>query len=151
MLLPPRHVPEALRQAIVAAFPDLAGADFSVAGLGWHSLAVEADGRLIFKFPQGAEAEQALLREARLMGAVRPFVTMPIPDMSIHRGPPLFSWHGKLPGRTLEQPAYASLGEKARNRLADDIATFFSQLHVIPPKVMHDAPAKHSIGAAYSS
>jgi aminoglycoside phosphotransferase (APT) family kinase protein len=134
-------VPEDCRHAILAAYPHLAGSVFSVAGKGWHSLAVEAGG-LIFKFPEGEEAESALLREAKLLAAVRPLVTMPVPDMTVHPGPPLFSKHGKLPGRTLEPSDYPSLDDAARERLADDLALFFAGLHAIDPSVMRAAGAE---------
>ncbi|MBZ9865620.1 aminoglycoside phosphotransferase family protein [Mesorhizobium sp. CA15] len=130
------------RHAIIAAHPHLAGATFAIAGRGWHSLAVEVDGRLIFKFPQGEVAEAALLREARLLGAVRPFVMTPVPDMTIHSGPPLFSMHGKLSGRTLEPADYAKLGDTARARLAEDLALFFAELHAIDSSVMRAAGAE---------
>lgn len=135
-------MPAEFRRAIIAAHPQLAGSAFSVAGRGWHSLAVDVDDRTIFKFPEGDEAESALLREARLLAAVRPLVTMPVPDMKIHRGPPLFSMHGKLPGRTLEPSEYAGLSEAARARLADDLALFFAELHSISPAVMRAAGAE---------
>ncbi|WP_210240424.1 phosphotransferase family protein [Mesorhizobium comanense] len=135
-------MPPECRHAIIAAHPHLAGAKFAVAGRGWHSLAVEVDGRHIFKFPEGEEAEAALLREARLLGAARPFVRTPVPDMTIHSGPPLFSMHGKLPGRTLEPADYAKLNDTARARLADDLALFFAELHAIAPSVMRAAGAE---------
>ncbi len=132
-------MPEEFRRAIIAANPHLAGSAFSVAGRGWHSLAVDVDGRHIFKFPEGAEAESALLREARLLAAVRPLVTMPVPDMTIHASPPLFSNHGKLPGRPLEPGEYAGLDEAARARLAGDLGLFFAELHAIGPAAMQAA------------
>ncbi len=56
-----------MRRAILSAYPELADAAFSVAGKGWHSLAIDAGGRLIFKFPEGGEAEAALRREVLLL------------------------------------------------------------------------------------
>jgi aminoglycoside phosphotransferase (APT) family kinase protein len=138
----PLHVPEPIRQAVVAAYPELARSTFSVAGRGWHSLAVEVDGAWICKFPQGEEAEQALRREVRLLDAVRPLLTMPVPDMTIHPGPPLFSMHRTLHGQDLERPGYARLDEVARNRLAGDLARFFAELHAVPLSRMRDAGAE---------
>ncbi len=140
-LAAPAEVPEPIRQAIVAARPEFARSTFSVAGRGWHSLAVEVDGAWICKFPQGEEAEQALRREARLLEVVRPLLTMPVPDMTIHPGPPLFSMHRTLHGRDLERPGYARLDEDARNWLAADLARFFAQLHAVPLPRMRDAGA----------
>jgi aminoglycoside phosphotransferase (APT) family kinase protein len=114
---------------------------FTVAGRGWHSIAVDVGGRFIAKFPEGAEAEEALRREASLLSAVRPRLTMAVPDMTIHEGPPLFSLHGKLPGGTLDGEGYARLDEEARRRLADDVALFLAELHAIEPAVMREAGA----------
>jgi aminoglycoside phosphotransferase (APT) family kinase protein len=114
---------------------------FTVAGRGWHSLAVDVGGRFIAKFPEGQEAEEALRREAALLAVVRPRLTMAVPDMTIHEGPPFFSLHGKLPGETLERDGYAQLDEDARRRLAGDIALFLAELHAIDPAVMRAAGA----------
>ena len=114
---------------------------FTVAGRGWHSLAVDIGGRFIAKFPDGGEAEEALKREASLLAAVRPQLTLPVPDMTIHDGPPLFSLHGKLPGKTLDSDGYAKLDGQARRRLAEDIALFLAELHAIDPAIMHKAGA----------
>lgn len=130
-----------MRRAIIEVHPALAGSDFAVAGKGWHSLAVEVDGRLIFKFPDGEEAEAALRREARLLAAVRPHLTLPVPRMALHTAPRLFSEHEKLPGGTLERAGYLRLRDAAKGRLAEDVATFLAELHAIDPAGMRDAGA----------
>lgn len=130
-----------MRRAILSAYPELADATFSVAGKGWHSLAVDAGGRLIFKFPEGGEAEAALRREVLLLAAAGPHLTLPVPRMTLHEGPPLFSAHDKLPGGTLERDAYRRLPDAAKDRLADDLAIFFAELHALDPAVMRDAGA----------
>ena len=130
-----------MRRAILSAHPELAGAAFSIAGKGWHSLAVEVGGDLIFKFPEGEEAEAALRREASLLAAARPYLTMPVPRMRLHEGPRLFSEHSKLPGTTLLAAGYARLGEAARERLAGDLALFFAELHALDPAAMKAAGA----------
>ena len=131
-----------MRRAILSTYPDLADAAFAVAGKGWHSLAVAVGGRLIFKFPEGGEAEAALRREARLLAAARPHLTMPVPRMRLHEGPLLFSVHEMLPGRTLERDAYRRLGEAAKARLAEDLALFFAELHALDLRPMREAGAQ---------
>lgn len=110
-------------------------------GRGWHSVAIDIGGQFIAKFPAGSEAEEALRREARLLGAARPFLTTPVPDMTLHEGPPLFSLHAKLPGRPLERADYARLDEHDRDRLAHDLVRFLVELHAIDPAVMREAGA----------
>jgi hypothetical protein len=105
---------------MLAAHPSFSGMGFTVAGRGWHSLAVDVGNRFIAKFPEGREAEEALRREASLLAAARLRLSMAVPDMTIHEGPPLFSLHGKLPGETLDRDNYARLDQEARDRLAED-------------------------------
>ena len=70
---------------------------------GWHAQAVEADDRLVFKFPKGPAAEAALRREAGLLRALRGAVTLPVPELTLH-GPPLFSRHRQDPRRPAGRP-----------------------------------------------
>ncbi|MCO5148331.1 MAG: aminoglycoside phosphotransferase family protein, partial [Aquamicrobium sp.] len=80
-------------------------------------------------------------REARLLAAVAPHLALPVPRMTLHEGPPLFSAHAKLPGETLLPDGYRRLGVAARDRLADDLALFFAQLHAFDPAEMLAAGA----------
>ena len=61
-----------LRDIIVADHPETSGGRFSLLTEGWDSVAVDLDDRLIFKFPREARAEEALMREARLLEVIRP-------------------------------------------------------------------------------
>ena len=130
-----------LRATIVASFPELRSARFDLHTIGWDSVAVDVDDRLIFKFPRHAEAEARLKTEAGLLAAVRLKVTMALPDQTIHAGPPLFSCHAKLKGEHLLAAHYEQLSAKARERLAADVALFFSELHALDHAAMTDAGA----------
>lgn len=132
---------KAARATIVARFPELAGSTFTPLMAGWDSVAIDVDGRLIFKFPRHAAAERALVAEARLLAAIRPVVTMAVRDLSIHPGPPLFSRHVKLPGEHLLTREYRSLPDAARQRLAADVALFYAELHGLDPRAMSAAGA----------
>lgn len=117
------------RAAITAAFPELATSRFELATAGWDSVAVDVDDRLIFKFPRHAVAEKALLREAQLLAVIRPQISMPVPDLRIVRGPPLFSVHEKLKGVHLVTADYDRLPEVARQRLGERLGRFYAELH----------------------
>ena len=121
-----------LRSAIVRVFPDLAASVFTPQLRGWDSFAIDVDERLIFKFPRHEAARERLVREAALLGVIHPGVALPTPDMSLHDGPPLFSRHCKLQGGHLEPQVYAGLSEPARDRLADNLAAFYAELHALP-------------------
>lgn len=124
---------DTLRGHIVAACPDLADSAFTLLGLGWDSLAVDVDDRLIFKFPRHAAAAARLAREVAVLAIVRPAVTLPVPAPVLHRGPPMFTRHDKLPGEHLLTAGYRTLPDAARDRLAADLAAFYAQLHRIDP------------------
>ncbi|OBZ92015.1 aminoglycoside resistance protein [Pararhizobium polonicum] len=117
------------RDAITAAFPGLSTAPFTLATAGWDSVAVDVDDRLIFKFPRHITAEKALLREAQLLSVIRPQVSIPVPDLRIHAGPPLFSIHEKLKGAHLVAGDYGRLPEDARQRLGEMLGRFYAELH----------------------
>lgn len=138
----PADVPPDIRAALVGAFPQFERARISVAGRGWHSLAIDIDDRFIAKFPQGPEAESALRREAGLLAAVRPHLTLPVPDMRlVEDGPLLFSLHEKLGGEILLRSHYELLPATAQDRLAVILARFFAELHAIDPGSMRAAGA----------
>ena len=117
------------RTAITDAFPELSDAECRLLTMGWHSVALDVDDRLIFKFPRHEPAEKALLKEARLLAVVRRSVTMPVPELTTHPGPPLFSRHPKLAGDHLVTAQYEELPEAARQRLAAQMALFYAELH----------------------
>ncbi|MFK0857086.1 aminoglycoside phosphotransferase family protein [Pseudomonas aeruginosa] len=120
----------------MAACPELADATFAILASGWHSTAVEVGGRWVFKFPRGAEAEAALLREAAVLRLVRPAVSLPVPAPQVFAGPPLFSRHEKLPGGYLLGEDYRRLDEPARQAVGDALGRFYAELHRLPPARM---------------
>jgi len=132
---------DACRAAILRAFPDLAASRFRILAESWDSTAVEAEGRLIFKFPRHDAAAQRLRKEAALLRLVRPAVSLPVPDLALVEGPPLFSRHAKIPGEHLLAEHYAGLPDDARRRLAEDLARFHAGLHRLDPGRMAAAGA----------
>lgn len=119
-----------MRRAVAAAYPALADADFQMLTAGWDSVALDGGG-WIFKFPREEKAAGALVREATLLDLVRPAVTMRVPAMVIHEGPPLFSAHAKLEGEHLYAGQYERLNEAQRDALAEQMARFFAELHAM--------------------
>lgn len=133
--------PQVLQAVIVKAFPDLSTHAFTPQTRGWDSVAIDVDDRLIFKFPRHEAARGRLVREAALLAIIHPAVTLPVPNMTLHDGPPLFSRHDKLRGGYLEPSRYAELTEPARDRLAQDLALFYAQLHALPAAALEAAGA----------
>jgi aminoglycoside phosphotransferase (APT) family kinase protein len=120
-----------LRNVIVAAFPDLADQSFALATRGWDSIAVDVGDRLIFKFPRHEAAAARLRKEARLLAATRPRLSMPVPEMTLFEGPPLFSRHPKLAGEHLTSAVYATVSQTGRARVASQLARFYAELHAL--------------------
>lgn len=133
--------PEPCRSAIISAFPDLAQAALRTLTMGWDSLAIEADGRLIFKFPRSLEAERALRREASLLAVIRPHTSLPVPDLTLIEAPVLFSRHMKIPGEHLVAAQYRRLSPTARERLAENLARLHAELHALDAGAMRKAGA----------
>lgn len=132
---------ETLRGVITGSFPELSDAAFTLLTAGWDCVAVDVDDRLIFKFPRHEAAEKALVTEASLLAVIRPAVTMPIPDLTLHPGSPLFSRHVKLKGEHLLTRHYERLPVDSRRRLAAEMALFFAELHALDAGVMEAAGA----------
>ena len=126
----------ALQAIVIAAYPELKGSRFEPHRQGWDSVALDVDDRLIFKFPRHAEAEAALVREARLLAVIRPSVTQRVPALMLHAGPPVFSRPDQIPGAHRQPEDYAHLTGAARAQLAADMARFFAELHAVDRHVV---------------
>lgn len=132
---------EHLKAIIISCFPELVHASFTLLTTGWDSLAVDVDDRLIFKFPRGEEAADALRRESPMLRVIRPRVHLPVPDLVVFETPEVFSTHIKLRGNHLVTTQYEVLSNTAKQRLAEDIARFYAELHALDPALMQSAGA----------
>ncbi len=121
----------AFREAIASVRPDLADVQLRPLTQGWDSLAIEAAG-WIFKFPRTEAAGGRLRRECRLLALLRRRVEIPLPEMTLHEAPVLFSEHRMIPGDKMETPQYAALGENIRQAMAERMASFYVALHAVP-------------------
>ncbi len=129
------------QQAILAKYPELKGSVFTAVDVGWDSLAIDADDELIFKFPKNPEAEARLRKEVRFLEIIRPAVSIPVPEMKLHDGPPVFSAHHKLKGSYLLTDGYAKLPDAQRRDTAEKLALFYAELHGISSSRMAQAGA----------
>ncbi len=116
---------------ITQRFPELKNARFSLLSAGWDSVAVDADDRLIFKFPRHAESEAGLRLEASILALVREHVSLRVPSIALFETPQLFSRHYKIPGEHLLRVQYEQLEEVARQNLAEQMGLFYADLHAI--------------------
>ncbi|MEO8245167.1 MAG: aminoglycoside phosphotransferase family protein, partial [bacterium] len=86
----------------------------------------------ICKFPRNPVALASLQREAGLLHLLKGRLTLSVPDMVLHQGPPVFSAHPKLPGAHLLAGTYANVSEAGKARLAEVLGQFYAELHAIP-------------------
>jgi len=130
-----------LKAIVLAHFPELADARFSLLTEGWDCIALDGGDRLIFKFPRHEQARKALVRERGLLEVIRPAVAMLVPELQLIAGPPLFSRHEKIPGEHLLAEHYEKLDEPGRDALAAAMARFFADLHRLDHDAMRRAGA----------
>lgn len=86
----------------------------------------------VFRLPRHGQARARLVTEAAFLSLIRAHVDLPVPDLRIHDGPPVFSSHRLIPGQTLGAPEYLALDAAQRDLLARDLARLYAQLHAIP-------------------
>jgi Phosphotransferase enzyme family len=128
------------RAAIAAVEPDAAALSLRLID-SWDSVAVAAGGRWIFKFPKSEAAAARLRIEAKVLAALRPRLTLPVPHLLLHETPELFSQHVMLPGSSLEPAQYSHLDSTRRDDLAARLARLYAELHAIPNEDMAAAGA----------
>jgi aminoglycoside phosphotransferase (APT) family kinase protein len=132
-----RAMPDAdlslLHSVVLGQFPELQGLPWRALTESWDSVALDVGGRTIFKFPRDQGAAAALAREARVLATLRGKITLPVPDMTCLAGPPVFSWHPKIPGQHLLTRDYEALPEVAKERLGRDLGQFYAELHRVDP------------------
>ena len=119
----------ALISSIVSFFPELRASHFNIINGGWDSIAVEVDNHIIFKFPRNVAAQKRLMREAQVLKVIRPFLSLPVPAITLHGQPPEFSKHIKIQGNQLLEEEYMKLALPVRDGLANSLAQFYVELH----------------------
>lgn len=126
--LPPLRV---LEEVARRSWPGGGLRHFSVHDVGWTNLMLEADHRLMFRFPRWTSAARSLGTEVRLLEFLANRVTTPIPrpiligTMDRPRGWPFFVYE-KLPGTPLTD--LAALRRAERERLARFLGRLFREL-----------------------
>ncbi|SFD23162.1 phosphotransferase family protein [Spirosoma endophyticum] len=133
---------ELFRTVIVSRFPELGNASFTLLTLGWDSIAVDVDDELMFKFPRDQEGIDALRREAAMLAVVCPKLTLAVPDLVFFDTPQPFSRHIKLKGDHLTTAQYELLDNSVKQRVAEELARFYAQLHAIDPTLLQAVGAR---------
>lgn len=125
---------EAYQQAIATTFPDLEVRSVSLFGQGWANQTCLVNDALVFRFPVGADSEQQLLGEIRLLPVIAPELPLPIPDyqyvaQASDAYPYAFAGYPLIPGTSYPRPPEA-LRQAIWWRPA--VGNFLTALHRIP-------------------
>jgi aminoglycoside phosphotransferase (APT) family kinase protein len=122
------------RELIEQQFPALRPVTAVDLGEGCDSIAVEVNGRFVFRFPKRADVEQQLAIEARILPELARTSPLSIPVFQFF-GEPSAEWprhfvgYPKLPGRPAIHDDFAA-GPPLH--LAPQIGRFLSWLHALP-------------------
>jgi aminoglycoside 2''-phosphotransferase len=125
---------EDYRQIIAACFPDLAIERCRPVAQGWDSVAVEVNGRLIFRFPKRRDVEPQYQIERRLLPELANALPLPIPHVAFFwpggaAYPGIFIGHHLIDGAQL---ATEHLTPEHTAGLAQQLGQFLSALHRFP-------------------
>jgi len=116
--------------------PDLAINSLSINGEGLLNDVVVVNGELIFRFPKHEYGLKHLKEEARILRLLQNYITLQIPS-------PLYETddclaYRMIPGETLRRDMLLKLSPSDQQRVADQLAQFFKELHGVP--VHEDLP-----------
>lgn len=125
---------ERLLERIRSVHPDLS-VDAVTHLRGQFNDALILNEELVFRFPRSPHAAEMLINEIAILRAVRPFVTMAIPEPEL--GDPAaaepFVGYRLIPGDPLQRETLATIGDPTiLQRLADQLAAFLRELHAVP-------------------
>jgi aminoglycoside 2''-phosphotransferase len=129
---------------IHAAYPELRIERLRLNDDGQNNDALIVNDDLIFRFPRDEEGIEKLATEVALLGRLRPFVPLPIPEPTYTSFAPravghVFAGYRMLPGEPLWRESVAAMGDPAIvQRLATQLATFLRALHGIPTDQVAD-------------
>lgn len=146
---PPLRMPvaeeevDAARAArVLTGYPDLAGEDLRLLGVGWDNTVWLVDGRWTLRLPRRAAAVPLQERELAVLRTLAGRLPLPVPEPMYVAGPsdvfPWPSWVGPVvPGVEL---AHAGLVDADRDALGDRVGGFLAALHELhaPDGLPHD-------------
>lgn len=131
---------EALRTRLREVFPEVDVATARVDPEGLLNEVVIVNEERVVRFPRDERGREALAREARALEVARRHLGVAVPRFD-RRHADLASY-ALIPGRPLTRDGLLSLDQAGRDRIAEQLATFLSQLHSIPRRELEE----HGVG-----
>lgn len=120
------HILKSIR-AVLRLPPDTA---VTVMEDGQNNLVYALDDKIL-RLPRHRQAERELVREARLLAVLGTRLPVPVPSLALHEiDGRTVSVHRKVEGAVLR--GVETLGPRAQEQLADDLAGFLRSLHSLP-------------------
>jgi aminoglycoside 2''-phosphotransferase len=140
--LPPLSV---LKGAAQAAWPERKLTKFRLHQEGWGNLVLEADDRLIFRFPRRRRAAASVSFEVRAIEILSRYLSAPIPfPVRVSRLPRPHGWpfmaYEKVPGKPLSE--VRPIDSTGKRRLAGFVGILLSELADLPTRPLHRIGAK---------
>lgn len=146
---PPLRMPVAEQEVdrdrasrVLEAYPEVAGEDMRLLGIGWDNTVWLVDERWTLRLPRRAAALPLQERELSVLRALAGRLPLPVPEPAYVAGPaadfPWPSWVAPVvPGVEL---AHAGIGDEDRGDLGAQVGRFLAVLHAQapPPGLPHD-------------
>jgi aminoglycoside 2''-phosphotransferase len=120
-----------LLNRIKQAFPELSWHKSKFIDVGWDHEVIQLDDKYIFRFPSSHEYLPVLRDEVKLLSYLADHTQARIPQYKYVAKDASFAGYDMLPGSELSIEVFNNLNTNEREAVANDIATFLSDLHSI--------------------
>ena len=137
-------MPDPYAQCIRARYPDLTIEYLRRDETGQYNVVLIADDALVFRFPRFTAGVGRLQAECALLSAIRPRLSLPIPEPRYQNfEPPIpghaFAGYPLLVGKSLQHETVAAIADTTiAARLSRQLAAFLRELHEVPVAVLPD-------------
>jgi aminoglycoside 2''-phosphotransferase len=119
-------------EQITREFPELVWYNSELIESGWDHFILILDGRLVFRKPKDSRYTEIFINELRFMKYIKNFTSTAIPDYKYIAKDGSFAGYPIIPGRSLDPVYVKKLSEQDRDSLAEQIASFLSDIHKVP-------------------
>ena len=127
-----------LLRRIREEFPNVTWTSHRYLTHGWDHAVLILDEALVFRAPKAEANRDTLANEARLLRHLQPRVDVGIPDYVYESADGSFAGYRLLAGRELDVATFGRLPATARERIAEQLATFLTAVHETPKSVARE-------------
>ena len=127
-----------LLRRIREEFPNVTWTSHRYLTHGWDHAVLILDEALVFRAPKAQANRDALANEAKLLRYLQPRVDVGVPDYVYESADSSFAGYRLLAGRELDVATFGRLSDTARERIAEQLATFLTAVHETPKSVARE-------------